>query len=106
MFSCLSAALSALALLPAVHGATYSLKQNNVGTDFLKNFVHEAIADPTHGRVTYVDQATATSLNLTFASGKTFIMRADHTTTLAASDSGRKSVRIKSTATYTTHALV
>ncbi|CAL1706208.1 unnamed protein product [Somion occarium] len=86
--------------------ANYQLSDNHVGSDFLSSFVHEAIADPTHGRVTYVDQATAIAQNLTFASGDTLIMRADSTTRLAPSDAGRKSVRIRSVKTYTTHVTV
>lgn len=51
----------------------------------------------------YVDQATAVSKNLTFASGDTLILRADDTTVLSASGPGRDSVRIRSVKTYTTH---
>ncbi len=54
----------------------------------------------------YVDQATAIAQNLTFASDTSFVMRADDTTVLAASDAGRKSVRIKSNAAYSTHVSV
>ncbi|KAI0953730.1 hypothetical protein AcW1_007877 [Taiwanofungus camphoratus] len=85
---------------------TYSLNQSNVGSAFLSNFQWETLTDPTNGRVTYVDQATALSDNLTFASDDTFIIRADYTTILSSSDSGRKSVRIKSNATYNTHVAV
>lgn len=38
-------------LIATVRAATYSLSDNIVGTDFLSAFTHEAIADPTHGRV-------------------------------------------------------
>ncbi|KAK7692230.1 hypothetical protein QCA50_003855 [Cerrena zonata] len=86
--------------------ATYQLSDNHVGTDFLSTFVHEAIPDPTHGRVNYVDQATALAQNLTFASGNTLIMRADSKTTLSASGPGRNSVRIHSNKKYTTHVSV
>lgn len=54
----------------------------------------------------YVDQATALSLNLTYASGDTLILRADDTTVLSPSGPGRNSVRIMSTATYTQHVVV
>lgn len=54
----------------------------------------------------YVDQETALSLNLTFASGDTLIMRADDTTVLDPSGPGRNSVRIQSTASYTQHVVV
>ena len=89
-----------------ISAATYTLSDNYVGDSFLSGFEHEAIADPTNGRVTYVDQATALADNLTFTSSDTFIIRADDTTVLAASDPGRKSVRVRSTKTYTTHVAV
>ena len=37
-------------LTPAL-GATYSQTDSYQGSDFLSGFVHQAIADPTHGRV-------------------------------------------------------
>ena len=49
----------------------------------------------------YVNAATAASLNLTYASGDTFILRADSTTVLSASGPGRNSVRIQSNKAYT-----
>ncbi|TFK51078.1 putative laminarinase [Heliocybe sulcata] len=87
-------------------GATYTLSDTHVGSDFLTSFVHEAIPDPTSGRVNYVDQATATSKNLTYAMGDTLILRADSTTVLTPSGPGRDSVRIKSVKSYTTHVTV
>lgn len=53
-----------------------------------------------------MSQATAQSLNLTYASGNTLILRADHTTKLSASGPGRNSVRIQSNKAYTTHVAV
>ena len=53
-----------------------------------------------------MDQATAISENLTFASGDTFILRVDFTTTLYPSGPGRDSVRIRSNKAYTTHVAV
>lgn len=88
------------ALVSSALGATYPKKDAFVGKDFLTGFSHEAIADPTHGRVNYVDQATALKTNLTFATDNTFIMRADDFSTLTASGPGRNSVRIKSNAQY------
>lgn len=35
----------------SAYAATYSLSDNIVGTTFLSEFSHQAIADPTHGRV-------------------------------------------------------
>ncbi|KDQ51418.1 glycoside hydrolase family 16 protein [Jaapia argillacea MUCL 33604] len=93
-------------LLPSALAATYSLSDNYVGESFLTGFTHEAIVDPTNGRVTYVDQTTALADNLTYVSTDTLIMRADYTTVLTASDPGRNSVRIKSVNTYTTHTVV
>ncbi|KJA25440.1 glycoside hydrolase family 16 protein [Hypholoma sublateritium FD-334 SS-4] len=83
-------------ILVFVRGATYSQTDSHTGTGFLKSFTVESEADPTHGRVNYVNAATAASLNLTYASGDTFILRADSTTVLSASGPGRNSVRIQS----------
>ncbi|KAJ7710329.1 glycoside hydrolase family 16 protein [Mycena rosella] len=60
--------------------AVYQNTENIVGAGFYNSFNFEAIPDPTTGRVNYVDQATATSANLTFASGDKFVLRADDTT--------------------------
>ena len=89
--------------IASVLAASYTLSDNFVGSGFLSGFEHEAIADPTNGRVNYVDQATALSLNLTFASDDTFIMRADSTTTLNPSGAGRNSARIQSVKKWSTH---
>jgi hypothetical protein len=62
---------AALSLAPAI--SAYTLTDNYVGSSFLTGFDHQAIADPTHGRVNYVNQATALSQNLTFASGNTLV---------------------------------
>jgi hypothetical protein len=83
--------------------ATYKLQDNFVGEGFLSGFEHEAISDPTHGRVNYVDQGTAVAKNLTYAHGNTLILRADSTTTLSSGGPGRNSVRIRTKKTYTTH---
>ncbi|KAI0698253.1 putative laminarinase [Cytidiella melzeri] len=100
------ATLIACPLIPTALAATYGLSDNFVGASFLSGFVHEAIADPTGGRVNYVNQATAVAQNLTYAQGNTLVLRADHTTTLSASGPGRNSVRIKSVKAYTTHVTV
>ncbi|KNZ74687.1 putative glycosidase C21B10.07 [Termitomyces sp. J132] len=97
---------AALCFAETVLCATYSLSDSIVGSGFLSNFNFEAIADPTHGRVNYVDSATAASENLTFASSNTFILRADHTTVLSSSGPGRNSVRIKSNKVYTEHVAI
>ncbi|KZT20534.1 glycoside hydrolase family 16 protein [Neolentinus lepideus HHB14362 ss-1] len=89
-----------------VQAATYTLSDNIVGAAFNDFFQYEAIADPSHGRVNYVDQATAQRKNLTYAHDDTFILRADYTTYLSASGPGRDSVRLQSSKTYTTHVAV
>ncbi|KAE9388395.1 family 16 hypothetical endo-1,3(4)-beta-glucanase from glycoside hydrolase [Gymnopus androsaceus JB14] len=84
-----------------VQAATYTLSTSYIGEDFLSgDFTFFTSPDPTDGRVTYVDQATATAGNLTFATDDVFILRADDTTVLTASDPGRNSVRLTSVATY------
>lgn len=106
----------------ALAGAVYTLDDNIVGEGFYSSFNFEAIPDPTNGRVyvhparnlfcflvndrTYVDQPTAQMLNLTYATGNTFIMRADDTTVLTPSGPGRNSVRIRSNRQYTQHVVV
>ena len=47
-----TAALFAVsALVSSALGATYNLKDTFVGEGFLSGFTHQAIPDPTHGRV-------------------------------------------------------
>ncbi|KZT18498.1 glycoside hydrolase family 16 protein [Neolentinus lepideus HHB14362 ss-1] len=98
--------LALLSFASSALAATYGLSDNHVGSDFLTSFTHETIQDPTHGRVTYVDQSTAVANNLTFTSADSLVMRCDDTTVLSSSDPGRNSVRIKSVKTYTTHVTV
>ncbi|KAJ8516684.1 hypothetical protein ONZ45_g6042 [Pleurotus djamor] len=86
--------------------ATYFMQDEIIGTAFLTTFNFEAISDPTHGRVNYVDAGTAQRQNLTFASGNTFILRADSKTVLSSSGPGRNSVRIQSKKSYTTHVAI
>ncbi|KAG7094982.1 hypothetical protein E1B28_005779 [Marasmius oreades] len=98
--------LGLLLLLPWALGASYGQQENIAGSGFLSAFSYEAIADPTHGRVNYVDAGTARSQNLTFASSDTFVLRADSKTTLSASGPGRNSVRIVSNRQYTTGVMI
>ncbi|KAJ7111756.1 glycoside hydrolase family 16 protein [Mycena epipterygia] len=90
----------------SVFGATYHMAENIVGAGFYNSFDFKAISDPTGGRVNYVDQATATNANLTFASGNKFVLRADDTTVLDPNGAGRNSVRLSSKNTYSTHVAV
>ncbi|KIJ39902.1 glycoside hydrolase family 16 protein, partial [Sphaerobolus stellatus SS14] len=96
-----------VAILPAVSMATtWSLTDTFVGTGFLSAFSHQAIADPTHGRVNYLSQSDALAKNITFASEDSFIMRADSTTVLDPAGPGRDSVRIQSNSQFTSHVLI
>lgn len=45
--------------------STYYLQDKVMGRDFLSFFYWETEADPTHGRVNYVDQSTALKRGLT-----------------------------------------
>lgn len=44
----------------------FQLHQNIVGSGFMEAFKWEIFDDPTHGRVNYVDQATALRKNMTY----------------------------------------
>ncbi|KAG8730200.1 hypothetical protein FRC12_020421, partial [Ceratobasidium sp. 428] len=100
MFFSLAAVVATASLAQA---ASYKVTDTFIGSSFLSNFVHEAMADPTHGRVNYVDQATAQRLNLTYASSNSLVLRSDYTTTLSAGGPGRNSVRIRSNKQWGTH---
>ncbi|KAJ7683788.1 glycoside hydrolase family 16 protein [Mycena rosella] len=101
-----SASFLALSFASSALGATYQMSENIVGAGFYNSFNFETAPDPTHGRVNYVDQATATNTNLTFAAGNTFVLRADDKTVLDPNGAGRNSVRISSKNAYTTHVAV
>ncbi|EIW77513.1 glycoside hydrolase family 16 protein [Coniophora puteana RWD-64-598 SS2] len=85
---------------------TYTRSDNVVGDGFFDFFSWENIADPTTGRVVYLDQATAKTDNLSYTKGNSFVIAADSTTTLSASGPGRNSIRIKSNKTYKTHVVI
>jgi hypothetical protein len=98
--------ISALALASTAMAEVWTLKDTFVGPSFLTEFTHETIDDPTHGRVDYVDQATALANNLTFTTPDTIIMRADNKKVVDPAARGRQSVRIKSNKAYLEHAVV
>ncbi|KAJ6481084.1 glycoside hydrolase family 16 protein [Mycena sanguinolenta] len=99
--------ISVASTASSAFAATYSRSENIVGTGFYNSFNFEAIPDPTAGRVNYVNEATAKSQNLTFASDNTFILRADSKTVISdSSATGRNSVRIRTNNAYTTHVAV
>ncbi|KAL1986124.1 hypothetical protein VTN96DRAFT_6776 [Rasamsonia emersonii] len=90
-------ALSSSLARPALATTQYTVVNSFAGQDFFNNFAFSTEADPTHGFVQYVDQATAQSLGLinVTPSGSVYI-GVDHISTLSPSDQGRKSVRITS----------
>ena len=102
----LSSRFSALALARLVLAGTFTVVDTYEGEDFINDWTFEAIPDPTHGYVNYVDKATAVSEGLVFASGSNFTMKADDTNVVSSSASGRDSVRIQSPKTYNSHVTV
>ncbi|KAF9523112.1 glycoside hydrolase family 16 protein [Crepidotus variabilis] len=97
-------ALEATLVLP--QSRIYLVKDNVSGPEFYKYFNFETIDDPTHGRVTYVDQLTAIRENLTYTTPDTFILRAEHENVLPSYGPGRKSVRIISKKAFKTHVAI
>ncbi|KAF8633140.1 hypothetical protein AX17_004641 [Amanita inopinata Kibby_2008] len=87
-------------------GVTYLQTEDHRGTGFLQSFSYEAIRDPSHGRVNYVDATTAANKNLTYASGNHFVLRADSTTVLNRNGPGRDSVRLMSNRQYTNGVMI
>lgn len=102
----LAQTIAIVSLASPVWSATYSRSESIVGSNFYTSFNFEAIADPTSGRVNYVDMATAQADNLTFASSDTFILRTDFKTVLDPNGPGRNSVRIRTNNVYTNHVAV
>jgi len=86
--------------------SSYFLSENIIGPAFYNHFNFENITDPTHGRVTYVDRATAIRENLTYASLDSFVLKTDAKAVLKPDGPGRNSVRIISKKAYTTHIAV
>ncbi|TEB24543.1 laminarinase [Coprinellus micaceus] len=95
-----------LSLVSASLAGTYNRRLRTVGEGFYEDFTFEAIPDPTHGRVNYVNRETAERFNLTFGGGETFILRSDHDTPLDPAGPGRSSVRLKSVMQYVNHVAV
>ncbi|KAK4687465.1 hypothetical protein P7C73_g2661, partial [Tremellales sp. Uapishka_1] len=100
------ASLILLLALQAIPGNAWSLTNTFIGSDFYNGFTWETFDDPTHGRVNYVDQATAQSSNLSYAGASNFIIRADSYNVVSGSARGRDSVRIQSTASFGDSVLV
>ncbi|ORY08744.1 endo-1,3(4)-beta-glucanase-like protein [Clohesyomyces aquaticus] len=85
--------------------AAYALQDSYDSSNWLSKFDVQAINDPTHGFVTYVDQGTAQNLGLIKNQGSQVYMGVDTTSHLDPNGPGRKSVRIQSKKSYT-HGLV
>lgn len=89
--------------LPA---SPYTKSTVHAGSSFFSGWNFFTSPDPTGGNVTYVSQSTATSSKLAYvASDGTAIIKVDNTTTLSAGQN-RKSVRISTSATYTTALMI
>ncbi|KIV77202.1 hypothetical protein PV11_09019 [Exophiala sideris] len=99
----LSSTLFALAGLVSFSTAGYVLEDDYSGDSFFSMFDFFTGADPTNGYVNYVDQSTAQSDGLISSNGSAIYMGVDHTN--VASGSGRSSVRLTSTKSYT-HGLI
>jgi len=84
----------------------YHATDSWVGSQFYDGFQFFNQGDPTHGRVNYIDQATAQNLNLTHATSSSFVMAADSTTVLDPNGPGRNAIRIQSNNQYSTHVVV
>ncbi|KAI1795701.1 concanavalin A-like lectin/glucanase domain-containing protein [Ganoderma leucocontextum] len=92
---------SLLIPLASADSDDYFFKTSFLGRDFLEHWTWYIGDDPTHGRVNYVDQATALQHNLSYASDYKFVMRADSVNVINSSDpKGRNSVRMQSVAAY------
>ncbi|KAJ3973057.1 laminarinase [Lentinula raphanica] len=97
---------SVLLVCRLVNGAWYTQSDSHTGADFLDAFSYQAIPDPTHGRVNYVDATTAASEGLTFTLEDHFILRTDYWSTLDPYGPGRNSVRLQSYEQYTTSVMI
>jgi hypothetical protein len=97
-----------LALAKHHHIHRYTLQDHYTGSDFLSAFEHQAIPDPTHGRVNYVSEEEAVARGLTAPSplNDGIILRSDAESVLDPNGPGRASVRVRSRKEYTTHVVV
>ncbi|CED83827.1 glycoside hydrolase family 16 protein [Phaffia rhodozyma] len=86
---------SAAASASATSTSSWKLDLEASGSTFLDSWTFWDYTDPTHGTVTYVDQATATSGNLTSVNAAgNVILNVDQTEVVTG---GRKSIRLHST---------
>ncbi|RAL15832.1 glycoside hydrolase family 16 protein [Aspergillus homomorphus CBS 101889] len=78
----------------------YELADTYSGTSFFDRFDYYSGQDPTDGFVQYVNRSTAQSLNLTYATESSVVLRVD--TSDRNATHGRRSVRLESTTSYDT----
>ncbi|KAF2022149.1 glycoside hydrolase family 16 protein [Aaosphaeria arxii CBS 175.79] len=83
-----------------VSAAAFGLIDTYDASNWLSKFDVQAIADPTHGYVNYVNQAQAQSLGLIKTQNNAVYMGVDHTSVLNPSGTGRNSVRLQSKTGY------
>ncbi|KAE8154191.1 concanavalin A-like lectin/glucanase domain-containing protein [Aspergillus avenaceus] len=76
----------------------YDLVDTYSGTRFFDRFDYYSGEDPTFGFVQYVNQTTAASLNLTYATDESVVLKVDMSNQNASN--GRQSVRLESKTTY------
>ncbi|KAJ4366620.1 hypothetical protein N0V95_000121 [Ascochyta clinopodiicola] len=82
------------------NATAYGLIDTYDGTNWLNMFDVQAIADPTHGFVEYVNTQQAQQLGLLRTQGSQVYMGVDTTSVLSPTGSGRKSVRVHSKRAY------
>lgn len=84
----------------------YTKATIHAGSSFFSGWSFFTSQDPTDGNVTYVSKSTATSNNLAYVqSNGNVVIKVDNTTTLPVG-TNRKSVRISTSATYTTALMI
>lgn len=84
----------------------YSKSTVHAGSSFFTGWNFFTDKDPTGGNVTYVSKSTATSKNLAYVrSDGVAVLKVDNTTTLQPGQN-RQSVRISTSATYTTALMI
>ncbi|KIK68641.1 glycoside hydrolase family 16 protein [Collybiopsis luxurians FD-317 M1] len=98
--------VAALIAPQLVFSVPYTQSDSHTSIGFFESFSFQAISDPTHGPVDYVDAETAANENLTYASADHFVLRTDHRSVHDPDGPGRKSVRIQSLKQYTTSVMI
>ena len=78
----------------------YKLVDTYSGPSFFDRFNYFSDEDPTDGFVHYVDRVAANTLNLTYATDSSVVLRVDNTDPNAST--GRRSVRLESKSSYNT----